>query len=107
MEELKRNKNKRGGYSWPLAHEMAEERKERLPGRRSIPEWIKQKMLGLIWEDWSPKQIGGYLKKQENIAVSHETGYTGYKGHRLKIIRMRISQNPVQTKPKTSREIGF
>ncbi len=57
------------------AHEMAEERKERLPGRRSIPEWIKQKVLGLIREDWSPKQIGGYLKKQENIVVSHEIGY--------------------------------
>ena len=73
--ELKRNKNKRGGYSWPLAHEMAEERKERLPGNRATPEWIKQKVLGLIREDWSPKQISGYLKKQENIAVSHETIY--------------------------------
>ena len=33
------------------------------------------KVLGLIREDWSPKQIGGYLKKQENIVVSHEIGY--------------------------------
>ena len=71
--ELKRNKNKRGGYSWRLAHEMAGERKERLPGNRATPERIKQKVLGLIREDWSPKQISGYLKKQENIAVSHET----------------------------------
>ena len=30
--ELKRNKNKRGGYSWRLAHEMAGERKERCIG---------------------------------------------------------------------------
>jgi IS30 family transposase len=73
--ELKRNKNKRGGYSWRLAHEMAGERKERLPGNRATPEWIKQKVLGLIREDWSPRQISGYLKKQENIAVSHETIY--------------------------------
>ena len=54
---------------------MAGERKERLPGNRATPEWIKQKVLGLIREDWSPKQISGYLKKQENIAVSHETIY--------------------------------
>ncbi len=54
---------------------MAEERKERLPGNRATPERIKQKVSGLIREDWSPKQIGGYLKKQENIAVSHETIY--------------------------------
>jgi IS30 family transposase len=32
-------------------------------------------VLGLIREDWSPKQISGYLKKQENIAISHETIY--------------------------------
>ena len=63
---------------------MAGERKERLPGNRATPEWIKQKVLGLIREDWSPKQISGYLKKQENIAVSHE--------NRLKIIPMRISK---------------
>ena len=49
--ELERNKNKSGGYSWHLAHEMAGERKERLPGNRSTPEWIKQKVLGLIRED--------------------------------------------------------
>jgi IS30 family transposase len=73
--ELKRNKNKSGGYSWHLAHEMAGERKERLPGNRSTPTWMKEKVLELIREDWSPKQISGYLKKHENIALSHETIY--------------------------------
>ncbi|PLB85218.1 hypothetical protein C0T31_12090 [Dysgonamonadaceae bacterium] len=68
--ELERNKNKRGGYSRRLAHEMAGERKERLQGNRSTPPWIKEKVLGLIREDWSPKQISGYLKKHENIALS-------------------------------------
>jgi len=29
----------------------------------------------LIQEDWPPKQICGYLKKQEHIPVSHETIY--------------------------------
>jgi hypothetical protein len=57
--ELERNENKRGGYSWRLAHEMAGDRKERLPGNRATPEWIKQKVLGLIREDWSPKLILG------------------------------------------------
>lgn len=73
--ELKRNKNKRGGYSWKLAHEMAQERKERLPGNRSTPEWIKQKALRLIRKDWSPKQVSGSLKREENINISHETIY--------------------------------
>lgn len=73
--EINRNKNKRGGYSWRLAQEMADERKERLPGNRSIPEWIKQKVFRLIREEWSPKQISGYLMKFEQISISHETIY--------------------------------
>jgi IS30 family transposase len=74
--ELERNKNKKGGYYWRLAHEMAQERKERLPGNRLTPEWIKQKSLRLVQEeDLSPKQVSGYLKKYENINISHETVY--------------------------------
>lgn len=73
--ELSRNKNKSGGYSWRLAQEMAQERKERLPGNRSMPEWIKQKVIRLIRKDWSPKQISGYLEKFDSISISHETIY--------------------------------
>nr|WP_161941944.1 helix-turn-helix domain-containing protein [Petrimonas mucosa] len=73
--ELQRNKDKRGGYSWRLAHEMAMERRERLPGNRSTPEWIKQKVNRLVRKDWSPGQISGHLRKKENIRVSHETIY--------------------------------
>jgi IS30 family transposase len=40
--ELQRNKDKRGGYSWRLAHEMAMERRERLPGNRATPERITE-----------------------------------------------------------------
>ena len=73
--EVRRNKNKHGGYSWRLAHEMAQERKERLPGNRATPEWIRQKVFRLVRDEWSPKQISGYLKKHENISISHETIY--------------------------------
>ena len=73
--ELNRNKNKSGGYSWRLAHEMAQERKERLPGNRSTDEWIRQKVIRLIRKEWSPRQISGYLSKHEDIDISHETIY--------------------------------
>ncbi len=73
--ELNRNKNKSGGYSWRLAHEIAQERKERLPGNRAIDEWIKQKVIKLIRKEWSPRQISGYLGKHEGINISHETIY--------------------------------
>ena len=54
---------------------MAQERKERLPGNKSTPEWIKQKIIRLIRKDWSPKQISGYLAKYDQISISHETIY--------------------------------
>lgn len=73
--EINRNMNKRGGYSWRLAQEMADERKERLPSNKSTPEWIKQKVIRYIRKDWSPKQISGYLNKHEKISISHETIY--------------------------------
>src|SRR5690606_14688651 len=73
--ELQRNKDKRGGYSWRLAHEMAMERRERLPGNRATPEWIKQTVIRLVRKDWSAGQISGHLRKKENIRVSHETIY--------------------------------
>jgi IS30 family transposase len=63
--ELQRNKDKRGGYSWRLAHEMAMERRERLPGNRATPEWIKQKV---IRED---KKAGGDLYKHCRHRLKH------------------------------------
>ncbi|SFU47495.1 Helix-turn-helix domain-containing protein, partial [Porphyromonadaceae bacterium KHP3R9] len=47
--ELQRNKDKRGGYSWRLAHEMAMERRERLPGNRSTPEWITEMLEAPVY----------------------------------------------------------
>ncbi|ULB35049.1 IS30 family transposase [Proteiniphilum propionicum] len=73
--EVRRNKNKFGGYSWRLAQEMANERKEHLPGNRATPEWIKQKVFRQVRQDWSPKQISGYFKRYESIDISHETIY--------------------------------
>jgi len=73
--EIMRNKNKRGGYSWRLAHEIAGERKERLPGNRTIPESVRKKMKDHIRDDWSPEQVSGHLRRYEQIKVSHETIY--------------------------------
>lgn len=73
--EVKRNQNKRNGYSWRLAHEMAGERKERLPGNRTISESMKKKVKDHIRDDWSPEQVSGHLRRHGQIEVSHETIY--------------------------------
>ncbi len=69
---------------------MAQERIHRLPGNRSIDDIVKWRIVQLILdEQWSPKQISGYLAKYKEIHVSHETIY--------KIIRAdesgRLAQN--------------
>lgn len=73
--EIRRNSNKFGRYSWRIAQENADLRKERLPGNRRIDFNILQEALTLLRkEDWSPKQISGFLSlKSEHI--SHETIY--------------------------------
>lgn len=71
--EIKRNSGKRG-YSYLLAQEMAEERKERLPGNRSIKEELWSRVEKMLREDWSPMQIRGVLAK-EGIRISHQSIY--------------------------------
>ncbi len=76
--EIKRNFSKRK-YSASGAQEWAdvrmELRAEHLSRNRAIKPPIKNKILTLLkQEQWSPKQINGYLAKK-GISVSHTTIY--------------------------------
>lgn len=73
--EIKRNSNSRGGYSPGLAHEMAMERRERIITNSSVKPDVKREALRLLTtEQWSPKQISGYLA-QQGKHISHEKIY--------------------------------
>ena len=73
--EIKRNTNPYGHYIWKEAHELAMVRRERSVANHKIPEHIlKQALKLLVDEDWSPRQISGYLKK-EGVYISHERIY--------------------------------
>ena len=75
--ELKRNRTKTGHYNALRAQEFASIRKERLPGNRAVRPYVKNIVIELlINEDWSPKQISGYLKKEKGINISHECIYS-------------------------------
>lgn len=74
--EISRNKTKSGNYVWNKADAIAVSRIRRTPGNRRIPDILRWRIEQLIMdEQWSPKQISGWLKKCENISVSHETIY--------------------------------
>jgi len=73
--ELKRNRGKRG-YRYQQAQEKALKRR----GSKTQKRKMSRAMIAIIEEklsvQWSPEQISGWLKKQENQeAVSHETIY--------------------------------
>ena len=71
--EIKRNSNRHGRYIWKEAQELADVRKERLPGNRKMKQSVIDAALNLLrTEDWSPQQISGHLV-QQGIRISHET----------------------------------
>lgn len=74
--ELKRNKQKRGGYNGTFAQELSEERKERFSMQRkmniTMERFIVEKLSG---EQWSPEQIKGYCDANGIEMVSHERIY--------------------------------
>ena len=78
--EIKRNSTRLGRYSWRIAQESADIRKERTPGNRGIDNNVLQEALHLLkTEDWSPKQISGYLSMKSEY-ISHETIYKRIRG---------------------------
>lgn len=71
--ELKRNIGKRG-YRNKQAHMKALERRlDKSPPRISKEIWDKVSLY--VKEDWSPDQISGELKLNENTSISHEWIY--------------------------------
>ena len=73
--ELKRHATKNGKYLWIQADENATRKKHRAPGNRAVRPEVRWRVEQLIKdEQWSPKQISGFLAK-EGIHISHETIY--------------------------------
>ncbi len=71
--ELKRNKGKRG-YRYKQAHRFALKRRKNKANKR-ITEEDWERIEELIEKDWSPEQISGRLKKEDNGQVSHDWIY--------------------------------
>ena len=73
--EIRRNSNRFGKYGWTAADAKASERRERTVRNRETPSGVLREARRLLLaEDWSPKQISGYLLK-EGIRISHERIY--------------------------------
>lgn len=74
--EVSRNSTKSGKYVWNKADNMAVSRARRMPGNRRTSETLRWRVGQLIAdEQWSPRQISGWIKKEEGTSISHETIY--------------------------------
>ena len=69
--EVSRNRKKSGKYVWYKTHDKAVGRMKRTPGNRRTPETLRWRIEQLIIDEpWSPRQISGWLKKNEPASVS-------------------------------------
>lgn len=74
--ELKRSATKRGKYNHNYAQMLANENVACSARNKSTPSWIKGLAIKkLVEEQWSPKQIVGWMKREKAISLSHETIY--------------------------------
>ena len=72
--EIKRNVGLKG-YRPNQADQHALYRRKRAEKHIRFTETIKQDVVQLLKQDWSPEQISGYFKKNNKPTVSHETIY--------------------------------
>jgi len=67
--EIKRNSTPSGKYIWTKAHDMAMQRRKNTVTNAKLSDWrIKEYITN---DQWSPRQISGYLRMNEGIEVSH------------------------------------
>lgn len=73
--EITRNKNRLGRYHWDVAQENRDIRRERFQVNHRVDAVLLKEALSLLVnEDWSPRQISGYLALSGK-RISHETIY--------------------------------
>ena len=70
--ELKRNRGQRG-YRPQQAQSLALERRQKSVPRITAQVWAL--VESLLRQDWSPEQISGRLKQEQDIRISHEWIY--------------------------------
>ena len=74
--ELRRNATPHDGrYRAARAHERAEARRKRTRRRPQYGREELRRVEALLREQWSPEQVAGYLRREGEVRISHETIY--------------------------------
>ena len=74
--ELRRNSSPYdGGYRAERAHQRAHARRYRSRRNSQFEEGEWSRVEELLREEWSPEQVAGYLRREGELSISHETIY--------------------------------
>jgi len=74
--EVRRNRaHSDGTYRPPLADWYARGRRSRSRRNRRFAAADWERVQELVREDWSPEQVAGWLRRHQELAISHETIY--------------------------------
>ena len=74
--ELRRNSAPYdGGYRSRRAHQRAHARRYRSRRNSQFTSAQWARVEALLREEWSPEQVAGYLRRQRELVISHETIY--------------------------------
>jgi IS30 family transposase len=73
--ELTRNRSRDGGYRPTIAIERTNGRRSRSRRNHRFSPASLARVDALLAEKWSPEQIAGYLRRQRELRISHETIY--------------------------------
>ncbi len=72
--EFRRNRGAHG-YNPKQAQALSDERKRNAVKNIKMTSDLKENIDKKLREDWSPDQISGYLSKDDDFSISHETIY--------------------------------
>ena len=98
------------GLPWRLAHEMAMERRERLPGNRATPEWITEMLEAPVS---SPTLFGmakGSIENANKLIrqyIPKGASFKDYPPDRLKRIQHRLNERPRKNWTLTHPKLSF
>ena len=74
--EIKRNSTPSGKYIWTEAHDMAMQCRKSMVTNAKLSDELVWRIKEYITNDqWSSRQISGYLRMNEGIEVSHQSIY--------------------------------
>jgi len=93
--EVRRNRaHSDGTYRPPLADWYARGRRSRSRRNRRFAAADWERVQELVREDWSPEQVAGWLRRHQELAISHEMIYRHIWDDKRQRLAAKLNRRP-------------